>query len=175
MQLDPRVLITRSGATAVIHRITAAARAVVLGAALLGSGACYTYTTVPNTNRLTEQRAEFRFSDQGRVDMQRTLGPGALSIEGRIVGETDSAWNVKVYRLTNIDGHMNVWTGEEVEVPRTAVAIVSLRTFDRQRSVFAAAGVTGALAVFILTRGIIGGGLFGDGDDPGPVGESFRP
>lgn len=164
MQSGPRVLRARNGAPAVIASITAAARAVVLGAALISSSACYTYSNVPSTNLAAEERAEFRLSDEGRVMMQRQLGPGVLTVEGRVTSTTDAAWTLKVFRLTTVDGIASIWSGEEIELPRAGVALVSTRRLDRQASIVAAAGVTGALAVFILSRSLFGGGsLFGDG------------
>jgi hypothetical protein len=174
MKLEPRVLRARNGAPAVIASITAVARAVVLGAALVSSGACYTYSNVMTANNVAEERAEFRLSDEGRVRMQRQLGPGALTVEGRVTSNTDSAWTLKVYRLTNVEGFANVWSGEEIELPRSAVTTVSTRRLDRQASLVAAAGVTGVVAVFILSRSLFGGGsLFGD-DGGGSVGTQFR-
>lgn len=173
MKLEPRVLRARHGAPAVIASITAAARVVVMGAALVVSGACYTYTAVPSANVVADERVEFRLTDQGRVSMQRDLGPGALSVEGRVTSSTDSAWTLKVYRLTTIDGSVSIWSGEEIDLPRSAVFLASTRQLDRQASFVAAAGVSGALALFVLSRSLLGGGgLFGDGD--GPVATQLR-
>jgi len=173
MKCEPRVLRARNGATAVITSITAAVRAVVIGAALVASSACYTYSVVSPTGAVADERVEFRLSDQGRVTMLRELGPGALSVEGRVTSSTDSLWTLKVYRLTTLDGSASIWSGEEIVLPRSAVYIVSTRRLDRQASVVAAAGVTGAVALFVLSRSLLGGGsLFGDRG--GPIGTELR-
>jgi hypothetical protein len=144
-----------------------------MGAALFVSGACYTYSVVPSTNVVADERVEFRLSDQGRVTMQRDLGPGALTVEGRVIGSTDSVWTLKVYRLTTIDGSASIWAGEEINLPRSAVYLTSTRRLDRQASVVAAAGVTGALALFVVSRSLLGGGgLFGE--KGGPIATEIR-
>lgn len=173
MKFESRVLRARNGAPAVIASITAAARAVAIGAALVVSGACYTYSPVQSSDIVAEERVEFRLSDQGRVRMLRDLGPGALSVEGRVVGSTDSAWTLKVYRLQTVDGAVSIWSGEEVDLPRSAIYTASTRRLDRQASVVAAAGVTGALALFVVSRSLLGGGgLFGDRG--GPIATELR-
>jgi hypothetical protein len=174
MQVGLRVLASRARASSTILRIVGAARAVAVAAALVVLSACYTYAPAPVNGSLAEQHVEFRFSDAGRVTMQRALGPGALTISGRVVAETDALWTVKVYRLTTVDGAVMTWAGEEIDVSRDAVAIVSTRQFDRQRSLVAAAGVTGAVATFILTRSLLGGGIDMSPGGGGDTGASIR-
>lgn len=160
---------------AAIHVIVRRVQAAVVVAGLLSSSACYTYAAVPTTQPLVEQRAEFRLNDQGRVQLQRQLGPGALTVEGRVVQQGAEGWTLRVYRMTTIRGDATTWTGEVVEVPSSAVELVQRRDFDRQRTVLAAAGVVGVVTLFVLSRNLFGLGFGGDrGDDPGPIGADIR-
>lgn len=153
------------GAITLIARRTLA---VVLVAGLLSSSACYTYAAVPMTEPLVEQRVELRINDEGRVQLQRQLGPGALVVEGRVVEQNDASWTLQVYRLTTLRGEATTWGGEVVEVPSTAVELVTRRDFDRQRTMVALGVGVGALTLFVLSRSLFGGGLFQD--DPGQGG-----
>jgi hypothetical protein len=105
--------------------------------------------------------------------MLRDLGPGALTVEGRVTSNTDSAWTLKVYRLTTLDGSASIWSGEEILVPHSAVYAVATRRLDRQASIVAAAGVTGAVALFVLSRSLFGGGSWFDGGS-GPTDVELR-
>lgn len=150
------------------------ALASVLVGGLVFSSACFTYAAAPETAVLTEQRAEFRISDEGRVALRSQLGVGVRTIEGRVASQSESDWTVRVYRITLLDGSASVWSGETVGVPRTAVDAVMRRDFDRQRSTVAAAGTAGAVVLFVLSRSLLGGGsLFGP-SGPGPIAVDIR-
>jgi hypothetical protein len=164
-----------AGGRALIERIRARAERAVLLVALVSSGACYTYTAVEPNRSVAQERAEFRLNDEGRVLVVRALGPGVRRVDGRIVSSVDSVWTVQVFRLETIDGTTSTWTGEVVDIPFRAVAELTVRQLDRRRSMIAAAGVTGAVAV-LVSKGLFGGGFgfFGGGGDGGTVGTSLR-
>jgi hypothetical protein len=151
-----------------IVTIARRSRVAALVAGLLSSSACYTYAAVPVTEPVVEQRVELSINDAGRVQLQRQLGPGALVVEGRVVQQSESGWTLRVYRLTPLRGEPTTWSGEVVEVPSTAVEMVTRRDFDRQRTMVALGVTVGAVALFVLSRGLLGGGLFQD--DPGEGG-----
>jgi hypothetical protein len=149
-------------------------RVAVLVAGLLSTSACYTYAAVPVTEPMVDQRVELRINDAGRVQLQRQLGPGALIVEGRVVQQNDAGWTLRVYRLTTLRGEPSTWSGEVVEVPSTAVELVTRRDFDRQRTMVALGVTVGAVTLFVLSRGLLGGGLFSDGDGPNPIQAEIR-
>lgn len=105
--------------------------------------------------------------------MNRTLGPGASTVEGRVVEQTAEWYSMAVYRLTNVRGDVFTWTGEMVNVPVDGVEMVSERSLDKQRSVVAVASAAGAFAVFVMSRSLIGGGRDTSPGNP-PPGESIR-
>lgn len=142
-----------------IGMIGARARLALAVAGLVSTGACYTYAEVPVQAPLVEQRAEFRITDEGRVQLREALGPGAAVVEGRVLRQDESGYSIRVYRLTTVRGESSTWTGELVQVPLTAVETVKRRDFDRQRSIIAAAAVAGAVTLFVLSRSLFGGGL----------------
>jgi HAMP domain-containing protein len=161
---------------AAIVMIARRAQVAVLVAGLLSSSACYTYAAVPVTEPLAEQRVELSINDAGRVLLQRQLGPGALLVEGRVVEQNDAGLTLRVYRLTTLRGDATTWSGEVVEVPSTAVELVTRREFDRQRTMVAMAVSVGAVTLFVLSRSLFGGGLFQDdpGQGTGPIQVDIR-
>jgi len=147
--------------------------ALMVSAALLSSG-CFTYAAVPTSQPLVEQTAEFRISDSGRLELTRQLGPGVLTVEGRVVRQDEAGWTLRVYRLIDLRGQATTWSGEVVELPRTSVEMVNRRDFDRGRSVIATAAIAGGLALFVVSRSLLGGGLSPEEGGGGSTGASIR-
>jgi hypothetical protein len=144
-------------------------RAVVMVIAAFALSACYRSSAQPETASLVERRAEFLISDEGRGALRSQLGAGAGKFEGKVVRQDEQGWTVRVYRLSTISGESFAWAGEAVELPRRAVYGVATRDFDPQATVLLAVGVSGAVAAFILTRGLFGFGA--PGNDPGCTGD----
>ena len=143
-------------------------------AVLVGAAGCFSYSTVPTTQPLVQQQAEFRVNDAGRVQLAGQLGSGTLTVEGRVVRQDESGWTLRVYRVANVRGESTTWTGEVVELPRASVELVSRKDFNRQRSLMAAATVAGSLTLFVLTRNLLGGGPTPGTDGTGGTGASIR-
>lgn len=152
-----------------IGPIGSRARLALAVAGLVSTSACYTYAEVPIQAPLVEQRAEFRITDAGRVQLRDALGAGASVLEGRVISQDESGYSVRVYRLTNVRGESSTWTGEEVKLPLDAVESVMRRDFDKQRSLIAVAAAAGAVTLFVLSRSLLGGGLDPGSSDPPPA------
>ncbi len=102
------------------------------------------------------------------------MGPGVLTVEGRVVRQDDNGWTLRVYRLTDLRGQTTTWTGEVVELPRTSVEMVTRRDFDRGRSVLATAAIAGGLTLFVLSRSLLGGGSGPEEGGGGNTGAAIR-
>jgi hypothetical protein len=159
---------------AAIAQIARRVQLALMAAAVLSSSACYTYAAVPTSQPLVEQSAEFRITDTGRIELVRQLGPGILTVEGRVVRQDDNGWTLRVYRLTDLRGQTTTWTGEVVELPRASVEMVTRRDFDRSRSVLATAAIAGGLTLFVLSRSLLGGGSSAEEGGGGNTGASIR-
>jgi len=157
-----------------IAQIARRVQLALMAAAVLSSSACYTYAAVPTSQPLVEQSAEFRITDTGRIELVRQLGPGILTVEGRVVRQDDNGWTLRVYRLTDLRGQTTTWTGEVVELPRASVEMVTRRDFDRSRSVLATAAIAGGLTLFVLSRSLLGGGSSAEEGGGGNTGASIR-
>lgn len=149
------------------------AATVVLASVVSLSSACFSFTEIPASEPIVEQRVEFLLNDVGRVQLARQLGPGARTVEGRVLNQDAVGYSVAVYRISNLRGDAFTWSGEQVEVPIDAVEGVMRRDFDTQRSVVAFAGAAGAFALFVMSRSLLGAGRDSPGGDPPPA-QSFR-
>jgi hypothetical protein len=125
--------------------------------------ACYTY--VPNYDVSTPiqgDRLEFEITDAGRLALTDRLGPGILSVEGRVVAVSADEVSIAVSAVKNISSGRSRWNGEKLSLPRSAIARTNARRLSRVKTAFAFSAAAVGLGLFIATRG-----LFGSGSDPG--------
>jgi hypothetical protein len=159
---------------AAIAQIARRGQLALVAVATLASSACYTYSAVPTSQPLVERNAEFRITDMGRVELARQLGPGVLTVEGKVVRQDETGWTLRVYRVIDLRDQSTTWSGEEVELPRTSVELVSRRDFDRARSVIATAAVAGGITLFVISRSLLGGGSSPEEGGGGNTGAAIR-
>ena len=137
--------------------------AVVLTAT--GLSACYEYVPMQTTSA-PNARVEVLVTDRGRVELQPQLGQGVLSFEGTLDGRQDSSYVVHVAEVTYINRQTNRWSGESITVSPQAVRDMRVRRVSRVRTFAVVASSVGAGLVFVVTRGLFGGGNLGS--DPTP-------
>jgi hypothetical protein len=129
---------------------------------------CYVYSAAPaapppGTYLLLD------LTDRGRVALGDSIGSGARALEGTAVSSTDSAYSLRVTRVSYLNGQSNSWTGERLVVPRDLVTNAKEKRFSRSRTWIAAAAVGAGLVAFIASRGLLGFGSGGsDGGQPPP-------
>lgn len=135
---------------------------------LLALGGCYSYTPSPTLTPAAGDRLALVLSDQGRVGMAPSIGPGVARVEGSVLEASDSAYRLQVSDVYGIDGKHSQWSAETVSVRRDYVASTLERHFSRPRTYLAVAGASAAFVSFVLTRGLLGIG--GSGPDTGSGG-----
>ena len=141
---------------------------------------CHTYVPVDAGPPPAGERFAFHISDQGRVGLQDRLGPGVVTINGRLMSVEDNVFLVSVASVEQLNGTSTRWADEVMRLDQNFVARLQRREFSRTRTFLLAGGITAATVAFIATRGF--SAIFGDedGDDrePPPVekrGRPFRP
>ena len=148
----------------------------VFRAALLGLFAGFStgcYTTAPIASAPEPgQVLVMDLTDQGRVALGPSVGSAARSIEGTLDTRTDSAYTVKVASVVYMNGTNNRWTNEPLTIRSDLVRDLRERKFSRSRSGLLAAGIVGAAAAFIASRGLLGLGTPDKDDGPGEGSES---
>ena len=121
------------------------ALASTLAAAGLGLNAgCYAYTPVtpPRSTPGTEVRVTL--AEQGAAEIARFVGPRAASLEGRVVSGSDSALTLAVTTITRTNGVEETWPGDQVVIPRSAVALAQTRRVARARTLMLTAAIVAA-------------------------------
>ena len=128
---------------------------------------CYVYTPVaappaPGSRLLLE------LNDRGRVGLGGSIGASAKSVEGLLQAGSDSMYSLKVVSVGYLNGQRNQWNGEPLGVSRDFVRDVKSRQYSRSRTYMTAGAIVAGTVLFIVTRGLIGGGSTGDkGGDGG--------
>jgi hypothetical protein len=124
---------------------------------------------VPSTAAETSPGAELRLhlTEAGAARLAPVLGPQALTLEGRVLGSSDTALVLAVTGLTRQGSSATSWAGDSVAVPRDAIAGTERRVLDRGRTVATiAVGIAAAALTGRLARGA---GGTNQGGDPTPA------
>jgi hypothetical protein len=137
-------------------------RALAIVPTLLLAG-CYRQVPIESSRPSVGTRAKVVLSDAGAVDMARLVGPNTTAIEGDAVTGSGDAITLAVRRIVRRNGVEEFWKGENVTIPRTAVAMSSERGLSRSRTVTFGAGVIVAALSLGHTFGDVSGLFRGGG------------
>jgi hypothetical protein len=123
---------------------------------------CYKYVPVAASGPPPGVRANVVLSDEGTVEMARWLGPSTRAVEGDVLTANAEGLKVAVRRLERRNGVEEFWKGEEVVIPRGAVATYTERRLSRSRTALLTAG---AIALALGVGQAFGdiAGIFGRG------------
>lgn len=126
--------------------------------------ACYSYAPSV-TPPAPGARVSAELTDAGTVELARYLGPGAGTIEGRVLTVDDSVLNLAVSAVRKRNGAESEWSGEPVPLRRALVAHLGVRELSRGRTAAAAGAFALAVGGVALTfaSGGTGGGSGGTG------------
>ena len=140
---------------------------LVIVPALVG---CYSYVPLGGTRPETAPgaRVAIELTDEGRVGMAPQVGPEADRIEGKVLAQSDSAYELGVSMLIGLYGAESKWSGEKVAVRKEYVRRLTVRRFSAWRTAVAVGSVSAAVLTFVLTRSLLGGGSGPDTAPPPP-------
>jgi hypothetical protein len=142
----------------------------LLVAMALNAAACYVDKPLATTPA-PGQQVSLMVSDQGRVALGPQLGAGVNVVEGRLTAVEGDTYLVNVSRVRPISGPVTNWSGEQVRIDRSHIAVFQERKLSRTRSLLVAGIVVAGVGVFAATRSLLG---LGEDDpipnppDPGP-------
>jgi hypothetical protein len=129
----------------------------ILGAAM-SLAACYTYRPLPTPEPEPGARISAQLTGQGSQDLAGQIGPDVLHVEGEVVEADSSGLDLVVREIESYRGIRSDWNGEQVRLPRAAVAGIQERRLS--------AGGTGLLGgvlaagLYAIYRVLGGPGLF---------------
>jgi hypothetical protein len=132
---------------------------------LLLSG-CYVYTPLysapsPGT------RVALELNDRGRAALEQNVGPEIASVEGVITSTSDSQLVVGMEGVRSLRGIHSRWTGESVAFRPEYVRTMRERRYSGARTFALVSALASSTVVFIITRGLLGGGAGDPSGGPG--------
>lgn len=130
--------------------------------------ACYVYTPARAVRLEPGTPYAFDLTDRGRVALGERLGPGVASVEGRLISADNEQYVLSVARVETLDRKTSHWTGEQLNIRQDFVGSVRERRFSRGRTALAAAITLGSIALFAVTRELLGFGSSTEGGEPPP-------
>ena len=144
-------------------RITGVLR--VLAPALISAGTllsgCYQYTPIDSQVSASAlgDEVRLRLTDAGAVTLAPLVGNRVEIVDGRLSSVADTALTLSVTSTTDRLGSETPWKGEQVTVPRSALAGIERRHLDRGKS-YLVGGITAGLVAAVG----IGFSVTGSGD-----------
>ena len=95
-------------------------------------------------------------TDAGTDSLARYLGPGVLTVDGKLIKATEERLALGVTSVAMRSGQEQYWKGESVAIPRSALAIVQERKLNKPKSLILSGALIAALASIRLS-GVVGG------------------
>lgn len=130
--------------------------------------ACYTYRPLTSPEPARGDRVSAQLTTEGSRELADQIGPDVLHVEGDVLGVDSSGLDLQVREIESYRGIRSGWRGEQLHVPRQAVAGMQ----QRKLSVGGTGLMAGVLTVglYAVYRILGGPGLFegGNGGSGGP-------
>jgi hypothetical protein len=102
-------------------------------------------------------------NDSGRIGVMEELGPLVSWVEGAVVRQDSTTVRLRVSRVVYTAGGSALWSGEEVDLPKSGVLGFRGRQFSKAKSWALAGAVVAVVTFSILSVNL---DLFNDGEEP---------
>jgi hypothetical protein len=124
---------------------------------------CYVNTPLVTTVPEPGTRLHVQLTDDGAQSLARYLGPNVAYIDGRLIQRQDSGMTLSVNSTTARTGEQQSWKGENVQIPKSAVATVEQKKVSKWRTALVAGVVVAGVAVISGVSGGSSGSSHGGG------------
>jgi hypothetical protein len=101
--------------------------APLLFGAVLALTACYTYRPLTTTEPAAGTRVSAQLTSTGSRELAGQVGPDVLHLEGKVLHADSTGLEMEVREIESYRGIRSDWNGEQVRVPRVAVAGIQER------------------------------------------------
>jgi hypothetical protein len=130
---------------------------LLFGAVLALTG-CYTYRPLTTTEPAAGTQVSAQLTSTGSRELAGQVGPDVLHLEGKVLHADSAGLDMEVREIESYRGIRSDWNGEQVRVPRLAVAGIQERKLSPGGTgIMSGVIVAGLYAVY---RVLGGPGLF---------------
>jgi hypothetical protein len=88
---------------------------------------CYTYRPMPTPQPERGTRISAQLTGSGSRDLAAQIGPDVLHVEGKVLHADSAGLDLEVREIESYRGIRSDWNGEQVRLPRVAVAGIQER------------------------------------------------
>jgi hypothetical protein len=99
---------------------------LLIGAALALTG-CYTYRPLTTAEPVAGTQVSAQLTGDGSRELAGQVGPDVLHVEGKVLHADSAGLDLEVREIESYRGIRSDWNGEQVRVPRVAVAGIQER------------------------------------------------
>ena len=126
--------------------------------AVLFLPACYTYRPLADPAPVPGTQISAQLTGTGSAELASQIGPDVLHVEGTVLQADSSGLNLQVREIESYRGIRSDWNGEQLRLPRQAVAGIQERKLSPGGTgIMGGALVAGLYAIY---RVLGGPGLF---------------
>jgi hypothetical protein len=126
--------------------------------AALCLSACYTYRPLSEPEPAAGTRVSAQLTNTGSQELAGQIGPDVLHVEGKVLHADSGGLDLEVREIESYRGIRSDWNGEQVRLPRQAVAGIQERKLSPGGTgIMGGAIVAGLYAIY---RVLGGPGLF---------------
>lgn len=101
------------------------ARFVLIAALVLA--ACYTYRPIATAEPAAGTQVSAQLTGTGSQELASQVGPDVLHLEGKVLHADSTGLDLEVREIESFRGIRSDWNGEQVRLPRVAVAGIQER------------------------------------------------
>lgn len=115
--------------------------------ALVAGTGCYQYEQAPATALRPGQAVHIELTSSGTASMASTIGPSAAAIDGRVISADATTVRLAATQIVRLVGPEEFLRDEPIAIPSLGVGPVTVRRFDRPRTVLATALIIGGVVL----------------------------
>ncbi len=136
---------------------------------------CYTYTPLDTSARIQAgEHVAVEFTDQGRAALSDRLGTGVVRLEGTLTRTDSQDLFLEVWRVAQIGGAIQRWSGEDVSFSRAFVSSVESRNLNMTKTWLAAGVAVVSVVLFVKSFDLVGNYIGGKEPTEPPPPSSSR-
>ena len=114
---------------------------------ILLCAACQSYNPVAVSTLAPATDVRVTFTDDGRTEVTRLVGPRVSAVEGRILSMDTNAVRMAIRTLRHPDGSFDLSHDEVVMIPRHAIGEAEVRRISVGRSVLLAGAIVAGSSI----------------------------
>ena len=103
--------------------------------------ACYEYHAADVAAVRPSEVIHVVLSPEAAVALKPSIGPNASTLDARVIGVEADRLRLAVTQIARSVGPEEFLQGEQLELPLAGASVISVRRFDRSRTILAVGGI----------------------------------